>query len=195
MDESVARLLAAAVDVVKEALSISEASTAPSQLEHRRSRKQSGLITQCGSVSRIERNETASRTGWSKNNLTQYSESRITYMKPRVKGRDSFGISLYTLSQLDIHCCGSPSLAESPRSVCRASISLARTMILLLLMQTSMVGRYLEVESVRGTAIRLATSLDLNVDLPGRPFQVNIQRPKWLCPFILERSIQKMSLQ
>ncbi|KAI8806573.1 hypothetical protein BJ742DRAFT_816346 [Cladochytrium replicatum] len=68
----------------------------------------------------------------------------------------------------------------------RASMSLVHTMILLLLMESSRAGRYIEVESVREAAIRSATSLNLNLDLPGKPFEVNTRRRTWWCLVILE---------
>ncbi|KAI8803087.1 hypothetical protein BJ742DRAFT_510375 [Cladochytrium replicatum] len=146
----------------------------------------------------------------------------VRYMNPRVKRPDSFGMSLYTLSQRDIHRSESPSFAESPNSATselerswsdveygefvilqthlrdralewfpklrerQASISLVHTMIILSLMETSRAGHWLESDSLKTTAIEMATQLSLNVDLPGKPFEVNTRRRTWWCIVILE---------
>ncbi|KAI8806545.1 hypothetical protein BJ742DRAFT_358119 [Cladochytrium replicatum] len=153
----------------------------------------------------------------------------VRYMNPRVKAPDSFGMSLYALSQRDIFRGDSePSGSASPPSSSassssgasatpmeserswtdveyeeyvllakllreralewvpklkerQASISLVHALIILVQMEISRAGHHLEVDSLKETAIRLATFLSLNVDLPGKSFEKNIRRRTWWC--------------
>ncbi|KAI8803120.1 hypothetical protein BJ742DRAFT_510850 [Cladochytrium replicatum] len=159
----------------------------------------------------------------------------VRYMNPRVNALDSFGMSLYALSQRDVYRGASePSGSASPPSTSgsssrggssatpmeserswndveyeeyvllgkllheralewvpklkerQASISLVHTLIILVLMELSRARHYADLGNLKETAVRLATFLSLNVDLPGKLFEKNIRRRTWWCLLIME---------
>ncbi|KAI8802051.1 hypothetical protein BJ742DRAFT_834903 [Cladochytrium replicatum] len=70
----------------------------------------------------------------------------------------------------------------------QASLSLVHAMFILTIMELGRPNEKIDEFSILETAIRLATQINLNVDQPGKPFEVNIKRRTWWCLAMLETS-------